>query len=217
MVAMASTVTVRGEGMARGRPDRYSIGLTVTRLEATPDAALEEVARRSAALEEAFTTVGLKSADWSSSGVSVRPESEWDAQRQEHRLRGHRATVQVMVAHDDPKLAARLVREAVQQAEAEVVGPSWTLSPSHPARAQACAEAARDAHRRAAAYAGALGLRVGAVAEVTEADLRPTPPPQPRAMMRAAAVSDSAPELNLDPGDADITAIVQVTFDLEPA
>ncbi len=111
MVAMASTVTVRGEGMARGRPDRYSIGLTVTRLEATPDAALEEVARRSAALEEAFTAVGLKSADWSSSGVSVRPESEWDAQRQEHRLRGHRATVHVMVTHDDPKLAARLVRQ----------------------------------------------------------------------------------------------------------
>lgn len=122
-----------------------------------------------------------------------------------------------MVAHHDPKLASRLVREAVQQAGAEVVGPSWTLSSSHPARAQACAEAARDAHRRAVAYAGALGLRVGAVAEVSEAALRPAPPPQPRAMMRTAAVSDSAPELNLDPGDADITAIVQVTFDLEPA
>src|SRR5205085_2309199 len=71
-----------------------------------------------------------------------------------------RASYSTTVRLRDPEVAARLLREAVEQVAARVLGgPSWRVRADDPARLEACRLAAADAERRATVFAEALGLR----------------------------------------------------------
>ena len=72
----------------------------------------------------------------------------------------------------------------------------------------------RDARERAAAYAEALGGRLGAITAVREPGTRRPPEPEPRAMAVAASASfdESTP---IEAGEQELRAAVEVEFALE--
>jgi uncharacterized protein len=213
MAGMASgTVSVRGKGAVWARPDRYRITFVISRVESNPEAALEDVARHQAQLEDRLAEQGVEPVAWSTGHVSLREEREWDGAQERWLQRGHRATVVVDVRHHDPRLAARLVQGAASFAE--IQGPSWHLSEEHPALLRACAAAARDGRARAEAYAGALGLRLGSLTHIREQGTGLQPPPAFGGAMPMAAARQQAPALNLEPGEQEVTAEVELAFEL---
>ncbi|HWC70103.1 MAG TPA: SIMPL domain-containing protein, partial [Actinomycetota bacterium] len=101
---------------------------------------------------------------------------------------------------------------SIDQAKAEVRGPVWWIAPDNPARIEACKRAAAEARRKAEAYAEALGMRLGAVSEIREAsDRGMSPMPRAKAMTLAAA----EPAIEVDPGELNVDALVEVSFRLE--
>jgi uncharacterized protein YggE len=209
----AATVTVRGEAVVRGKPDRVELSLEVSALEQSVDAALTETAKRSEALEEVLREVGVSPDDYTTTGVFVQEEREYERERTVHR--GYRARDQVVVRLPDPSVAGSLMRLATEHAAARIAGPRWRIDSSNPARAEACRQAAADARRRAEAYAQTLGVRIGAIVEINEAGVRLRGPYGHLPSGFALAASGEEPEVELHPGNLDVAAEVEVTFALE--
>ena len=112
----------------------------------------------------------------------------------------------------DPELAARFLREAVEEVEARIAGgPWWRVRADDPARLEACRPAAADAERRATVFAEALGLRrsdVVRAVEVGASDLGEEVPGR-------ASFGPVDFEAELRPGTAEVSAAVDVAFELE--
>ena len=210
---VAATVSVRGEAVVRGKPDRVELSLEVSALEQSVDAALAETAKRSEALEEVLREVGVGPDDYTTTGVSVQEEREYEGERTVHR--GYRARDNVVVRLSDPSAAGSLMRLAAERSAARIAGPWWRMDSDNPARAEACRRAAADARRRAEAYAQTLGARLGAILEIneTEGRLRGRYGRLPSSF--ALAASGEEPEVELHPGNLDVAAEVDVTFALE--
>jgi uncharacterized protein YggE len=214
---MASgTITVHGRGSVWARPDRYHLSFVISRLDDTAESALDDVARRQAQLLDELAAEGVDPGAWSTSHLNLQEEREWDGAQQRMLHRGHRATATVELRHHDAGVAARLLSGIAPLAE--VHGPTWYFSEQHPARLEACAGATRDARAKAEAYAGAAGLRLGALTQMSEQGVGLQPPQPMVALPRSAnGGGQRGPELRLEPGVEQVTADVEVAFDLLPA
>ena len=210
---VAATVTVRGEAVVRGKPDQVELSLEVSALEQSVDAALTETAKRSGALEEVLREVGVGPDDYTTTGVSVQEEREYERERTVHR--GYRGRDHMVVRLSDPSVAGSLMRLAAERAAARIAGPWWRIDSDNPARAEACRRAAADARRRAEAYAQTLGARLGAIVEINETEVRLRGGYGRFPTGVALAASGEEPEVGLHPGNLDVAAEVDVTFALE--
>jgi uncharacterized protein YggE len=188
-------------------PDQLQVTLTVAAVAAASDEALAEAGRLNGELRRVLDELAVPACGRSESGLTVREEFE----RIEGRWtrRGYRAVSVVAVRLADPSGVGRLLREAVARAGAQVDGPRWRCRPEHPARAEACRQAAADARRKAAAYADALGLRLGPVLRVAE-------PGAEGAGVPAPAPASSPTDMRIQAGHLEVEATVEVTFALEP-
>jgi uncharacterized protein YggE len=200
-------VVVRGHAAVPAQPDLLQVTLTVSAVRGTPDEALAGAGQLNAELGRVLDELAIPACDRSQSGLTVREEFE----RVEARWarRGYRAANVVAVRMTNPSHVGRLLRDAVGRAGAQVEGPRWRCRPEHPARAEACRQAAADARRKAAAYADALGLRLGPVLRVAEPGADGTGAP-------GQALAPSPTEMRIQAGHLDVEATVEVTFALEP-
>src|SRR4051812_26767095 len=157
------TVTVVGYGSATATPRTLVLVLTVDALEPSASAAFETAAERSATIGSVLDRVGVEAADRSTSALQVAEERSWEDNRQV--VLGFRARAATTVRIADPSSVAGLLRSATDLAGASVAGPRWEVGADDPARVEACRRAALDGRARAAAYAEALGLRLGPLLE----------------------------------------------------
>jgi uncharacterized protein YggE len=204
-----ATITVTGHGSAAGRPDEVVVLLEVAAVEDTAAEAFARVSERSAALEQVCDEYAIAEEARSSTGISVHDHHEYDHDGRA-RVR-QRASNRVSVRLRDPAPLSELLRAAVERAEAHVQGPWWRLADDNPALADARRLAATDAGRRAEAYAGALGLRLGAVEKAVE---RQTGAHTGVALGFALAAETGPP---IHPGELEAAADLEVTYALEGA
>src|SRR5438270_2986832 len=161
---MTRTITVRGLGVASAQPTEAVLTLEVAAVRPAATEAFAEAETRNAALDALCERLGIPVEDRTTTSTSV------------HEYREHpdepvswRASYSTTVRLHDPELAARLLREAVEEVEARVAGgPWWRVRADDPARLEACRLAAADAERRATAYADALGLSRGDLVRAVE-------------------------------------------------
>lgn len=210
---MSATITVSGTAVVPAQPDEVAIGIALTHLAPTPDAAISEVANRSQQLERIFNEMGIGRDRWTTSGVSVNEEREWDGQRQVHR--GYRAGTRVQLRVADAQLVGRVMHESVRRSQASIDGPTWVIAPTNPAHDEARRLAAQAARAKADTYATALGIRLGSILSITEPGLSGGQPSQPMPKGARLMAMDAAPEINVQAGDLDISATIVVTFGLE--
>jgi uncharacterized protein len=208
-----ATVTARGEAVASARPDEGIWAIEVSSLDASPDQALATVGAQSKELEALLAELSVPTEKRSTTGVTVREEHDWEGGKQTHR--GYRAQNIVTVRLADSTIAGRLIEGSIARAKASVRGPTWWIAPGNQARLEACRQAAVEAKRKAEAYADALGLHLGDVAEIREpagGGIEPRPLVGPIALRAAAAPE---PSLEVDPGELEVKAQVDVTFHLD--
>lgn len=212
-----ATIRIQGEGSAPAVPDGIRFRLTLSATRPRPDEALHDVTARSERLDALLTELGISDDARSTSGLSIREQREWvtettgGAHRERSVHRGFEAQNSILVRIDDPTISGRLIQGAVEEADALVDGPWWHVAAENPGHLEACAEAARDARRRAEAYAEALGLRLGAVRSIK--DSVATPWEQSRGMLAAAGRS-TAEGIGID-ANLELSATVTITYDIE--
>jgi uncharacterized protein len=211
--SMSGTLTVRGQGLASAQPDEVALQIELTALEQTPEGAFTEVATRSERLAMVLDELDVAAPNRSTTGAIVREEHEYQNDRRVHR--GYRGISRVVVRLSDASNIGRLMKEAASAAQARFEGPWWKIAPENPARAEACRLAAADARRKAEAYAEALGVRLRAIEMVTEPGVSREPQRYRREPVHVLAMSAGPPELEVEAGELEVAAAVEVTFHLE--
>jgi uncharacterized protein YggE len=212
---MGSTATTLGTARVAARPDRAVLRLELVALKPTPSEALADVAARGEVLSRTLADGGVGEVDRTTGGVTLRELREWDRRHEQETFRGHQATTVTVVQIRDIATLGRILRDVVDRAGARVEGPVWVVDADNPARIEAYRLAALDSRRRAEAYAGALGMTLGAVVELTDAPPPAVPMPSPR-MMAVRAEADAGAAVPVEGGDVEVTATVQVAFALLP-
>ncbi len=210
---MSPTVTVRGRATVPARPDQVRLQVEVEALAATPGEALDQTARKGQALEAILDALAVPEEARTTSGVTVAEETEYDGRRVVRR--GYRARNSVQIRLSDPAPLGELMKRAADDASARINGPWWSVAEDNPARIEACRAAASFARQKAAAYAEATGHRLGALVEVVEAGARPPEPPGIQPQVLRAAAAPAAAEVEVHPGKMEVSAAVDVTFNLE--
>jgi uncharacterized protein YggE len=208
----APTVTVRGEAVVRTEPDEAVLWITVSVLEESPDKALADVARRSEAVMHLLDELKIEKADRSTTGMTAR--EEFDHTPRGRRSLGHRAAASVSVRFADPELIGKVITGAIDASQASIVGPRWFVSADNPSRLEAAKLAAANATRRAEAYAAGAGGRLGRLIRLSETG------DHEFTVMRSSRVasvelSAGSPEMPIEPGEHEVTAVVEATFALE--
>jgi uncharacterized protein YggE len=206
------SVTTVGRGEARAVPDAALLTLEVWAELDTPQAALDEVARRTELLQGVLDGAGVDAGSRSTSGVSLT--EVWDYKREERVFRGYRAATTVDVRITELPVLGRVISESTRDAQARPHGPVWQVDPANPARTEACHLAAEDARRKADAYAGALGLSLGRVLAVREPRGGPPDHEPPMYRLAAAQAVASGPDVPVETGDVEVRAAVHVVFEL---
>lgn len=213
-----ASVTVRGGAQGEADPDRVRLTLSLEARAAQADAALGDLAERSAALDRVLDGLGAALLLRRPSSVSVGP---WSSRRGEEQGQVARRALTVECRADGP--LGDLLARAVQQAGATVGGTQWTVQPDNPIHAELRRAAVLDARERAWVYAEAAGLRLGPVDWLAEPGLAPGPRDRRSAAedMTFMAVGaerggDFERVLELRPEPVPVAAAVEVSYALLP-
>jgi uncharacterized protein len=203
------TIQVRGHATVRAEPDEALLWITLTKVDA-PGPALADVSARSRTLVTMLDELGVPSAHRTTTGVSVSEEVEHT--NRGRRSLGHRATTRLALRLTDPELIGELVSRVAGELDARIEGPSWRIALDNPVRLEAAREAARDAERKARAYAEGLGVPLGRPLRLTEPEGRRFAP----AAAWVAAGGGEFDPVPIDPGEHEVFAAIEVTFELDP-
>ena len=205
------TITVRGEAVVATEPDEVRFRLSVSAVRSRHAEALEDVTARSHELDALLDELGIPKTERSTSGISIRENREVESRNAPSTVATKRAPRSSSVS-TIRRIAGRLLEGAVERAQALVDGPWWSVDGDNPARLEACGEAARDARRKAEAYAERIGPR-GRSDHVDPRIGRDTV--GGGEMLSGGARAAAAEEIGIEPGQLDVFATVTIAFAIE--
>ena len=177
--------------------------------DAQAEAAL--VAERILALTD---RLGINRDQVDTTGASVRPDYQWDREKNEQVLRGYIAERQMRIRIDDLDQLGALTEGAVEAGVNQVSPPELGSSQRRDAHRRALEAAAADAEANARVLAESLGASLGDVVSINAGAAAPWPPvPQASlSAMRPAAEADAAETYN--PGELSFRSSITVVFGL---
>ena len=194
------SITTRGVGTVAGTPDTLTVVLGVqTRAPSAADA-LADNNTRATGLLDVLRGRGVADRELRTSGLSISPTFDTDG-----RITGYEVTNQVTATLRDVAGAGALIDAAAQAAgdAVRVQQISFGIDDDARPRAEARADAVRQAVTQARQLADAAGVGLGPILSITEVtDARP---PVPAARMDAAAQA-----VPIEPGTQDVSVSVEV-------
>jgi uncharacterized protein YggE len=211
--ARERTIRVTGVGEVEVTPDEARISFAVDTSAETAQAAAEQNATTMERLIAALTAAGIPRRDIETQHYMVHPEYVHEEGMREPRIRGYRATNQVLLRTRSLERVGELIDIALRAGANRVDGVSFAVTNPSEVMAAALTEAVERARRSADAIAAALGVRVGPVLDATTS----AAPPQPmmRQEMMAMGGADAAAPTQIQPGEQTVMATVSVVYAIE--
>jgi uncharacterized protein YggE len=185
---------------------RIEIGV-VTQAPTAQAASAQNATQLKSVLDQLKNVLGPK-ADIRTTGYSLSPNYQYPRAGGQAVLTGYTARNTVQVTTEDLAGLGRLIDLAAQTGANNIQQLQFTVKDEGPTRAQALAEAAKQARASAEAMAAALGLKLGKVISVEQGT-----PQVIRPMMQMARVAaESTP---IQEGNIQVHASVTLTIALE--
>ena len=212
------TITVAGSGHVSGEPDKARVQLTVQKSNPSMEKARADalvVVNRFLALTR---KLGIDPKKVRTTNAFVNPEYRWEQSTNQQILTGYMVQRQLEVEVTDLEKLGALIEGAVDAGVNNVSPPMLDSSKRRDLNRQALAAAAKDAQVNAQAIADTLGVKLGAMRELTAGDANP-PQPQPMPVMmmaKADMAAESGGAQSYTPGSLEFEARVNVTFDVVP-
>lgn len=208
------TISVSGEGTVSVEPDQATVRFGVVTQDDDAEVAREENAEVASRAMNTIRDLGIAERKIRMETLRLQPRREYNRETRSYDERGYEAVRQVVVEVDDLELLPTLVARIVQQGANRLDGISYGVADREAVRSEALAEAAQQAQAKAQLLAQTLGAQVGPPRQISEQSFD-FPRPSFRVEAAAMAKSDAAPEPDAyAAGEIEVTASVQVTFDL---
>ena len=206
-------VVVTGDALVQAQPDTAVVVVAVTTQGPSALEAQQQNARKSDAVVRAVKDAGGARAEVKTSGYNLQPQYAY-REGQPPTIRGYEARNSVAVTLGDLTRVGAVIDAAANAGATNVDSLSFTLRQDKQARAQALADATREALDKAQAIAQALGGRVVRIVEVQETTQgRPVPLYRTEAATRGM-VAQAAPPTPIEVGALDINSQVQLVAEI---
>lgn len=216
MDELVPVLSVQGSGQARVEPDEATVRLGVTAQATTAREAQEQVSRTANAILEAVRKLGVKPEQVQTSELFLGPvygQNRPEVQT-EPRITGYQASNIVSIRLEKLDQVGPAIDAGLGAGANRLDGVVFGLRNDAAARAQALAAAVAEARAKAQTLAGAAGVRLGELVEVTEGGVSFTPVYQRgRVAMAEAAMDMSTP---VSSGQVSVDASVTLRYRIAP-
>lgn len=217
-LAPAEGIVIRTTGEVRVKPDLATVQAGVVSEGKTAAEALSKNTPALARLIEAVKSAGVAQGDLSTSQVALtprmtQPSASSSPQPRAARIDGYEARTGITVIVRDIAKAGPLIDALVTAGANDMSGISFGLADEDKARDQARDKAAEAARGRAEIYAKRLGVKVGELVSIVEAEAEP--PVRPMADARAYRIAAGAAPIQIEPGDVTISAALRTVWRIE--
>ncbi len=202
------TISISGEGVVMGAPDRAAITLGVVTHAGTAEAAQTQNMAAARAIRDAVEALGVNRRDIQTQNYSFHPEysRERNAGRE---IVGYTVSNTVLVRLDNVELVGQVIDAALSNGANTVDSLDFSIRDTKGLRREALAAAVRDAREKAEIIAGSLGKRLAGVQSVSEN----TRMFQPRGDMNKMVMSDAAMAATpIEAGTLSLEATVHIDF-----
>lgn len=208
-------VTVSGDATVKAEPDTAVLSVAVVTQNASASEAQAENASRTEAVVRAVKAAAGAGAEVKTGGYSLQPQYNYRP-NESPQITGYQARNSVVVTMSDLTKVGPTIDAAARAGANTVDYLNFTLRADRPVRAQALAEATRDATAKARSVAQTLGGRVVRILEVQEGPVYRPPVPLPMARGNIGGVMMSeAAQTPVEPGTLDVRAEVQLVVEVE--
>lgn len=204
------TISVTGNAQMQVAPDRVVVYAQVlTRSRDSAEEAKNLNSQLSDAVMAALLKAGVNRSDIETSSFSVYPEYDW-IQDQGQVLKGYAASNSMKITIADFENAGKIVDAVVNNGGLiSYINYELSTQKMNEYKAQALADASKDAKTKAESIAAGLGRSLGEVVSVSASDYNYYPYP----IYRAEAGADlKQVSTNLPSAKLDVTATVSVTY-----
>ena len=207
-MADAPVVAVRGEAYREVAPELARFTVTATARDKDRETALARLAERAAAVRVLLDSAEPAIDRRETGELRVWPETR----RSGERVVAYHGSVSTTVTVTDFTALGELMLRLAEQDQVELSGPWWSVRRDSPAYREARHAAIADALTRAREYAEALGARVTALVELSDAGMAAEPLLARAAGGAGGLAGGTAPELELDPRPQPVEAAVEARF-----
>jgi len=204
------SVKVHGEATVSAEPNQAQLDVGVVTQAQTSQAAADQNAKAANAVV-AQLKAAAPSATVKTVNFSVNPNYRYPKDGGAPTIIGYTANNTVRMELNDLTLVPKVIEVATKSGANNINRLNFTLKDEEPFRARALGEAAQQAKSGAEALASALHLRLGRVLEVQEGQPVVV---SPLRQVQFAAKAESVTEPPISPGNIDVHASVDISFEL---
>lgn len=206
----ARRITVVGEGRVTVEPDMATITLGVVSDGSSAAEAIEENGAAMAGILAELIAQGVGETDLQTAAFSVSPRFDYARSTGENRITGFVAQNSLSVRVRDLDRLGEILDAVADLGANQFQGLSFGLADTAQAEDAARANAVAEAKRRAALYADAAGVSLGALMRLSDAE---TQSRGPMVMMAAERTASSA--VPVAAGELTISARVTMIYAIE--
>jgi len=211
-----ATISMTGEGSASAVPDLAVLTSGVVTEAKTAREALDANTAAMTKLIDSFKATGIEARDVATSGFSVQPRYVYPQPRNGEqgppRITGYEVRNNVTVKVRDLAKLGTILDTAVTQGSNQIDGLTFDIAKKEELLNEARKKAYADARVKAELYAGAAGVTLGRLRNLSEQSGY-HPPPRP--MMMRAEAAKAAP-VPVEAGEQELSVTVTATWEIEP-
>lgn len=213
-LARKETVSVSGIGKVSLVPDRVTFTLGVQTIAPTVDDAVNQNNAKVAQAIAALKKAGAADKEIRTSNFSIYPQQDY-SQGRLPRILGYQVSNNITVTREKVADAGRLLQAAISAGVNQASGLSFLVADPARGRDEALKLAFQDARAKAQTLAVAAGRSIGPALMISEGMQQGYPPPEPRFMAKAAAMSTEAvSDVPVEQGSEEVSYTVSVVFEL---
>jgi uncharacterized protein YggE len=208
-------IVVNGNSEIEAVPDEATVRLGIVRQAATAQAAQEQANSVAQEILNAIAKLGIQQQRIQTSRLTLTPvyAPQRPDNREAPRIVSYTASNIVSVDIDKLTQIGPVIDAGLTAGANQLEGVHFRLKNDLPAREQALKKAVAEARQKAETIAEALGVRLGAVTEVSEGGVSVAPLAGGFAEARVATLAAQTP---VSPGQLEVRASVILKFRIEP-
>ncbi|HEV7339355.1 MAG TPA: SIMPL domain-containing protein [Bosea sp. (in: a-proteobacteria)] len=214
----AEGIVIRTEGEVRVKPDLATIQAGIVSEGKTAAEALAKNTPALAKLVEAVKAAGIAAGDVRTSQVALvprmtQPSASSSPQPRAPKIDGYEARTGLTVIVRDIAKAGPLIDALATAGANEMSGIMFGLANEDTAKDAARQKAAEAARARASLYADKLGVKVGELVSIVEAEAEP--PARPMGDVRAYRMAAAGAPMAVEPGEITVSAALRTVWRIE--
>ena len=211
-----NTISVGGTSQFKVAPDEATVFLRVETNGTTAKEAQDKNSVAMSAIQAALKRAGVEKSDMETTGYSLYPNTYWDYKQNRQVEMGFKVSHSLKIKTSELERVGEFIKVGVDAGATNVDSISFELSDAQTkdAKNEALRQAVQDAKSKADALASGIDKSLGKVVSVSINEYNVYP--MYRGGMEAMAVKSDmgAPAPQILPGDVDVSANVQVVFEI---